>query len=404
MSHDPWYCYILLCFDEHGVDHDCVQGTDDADILDASAGVTNLGERVCGKGGNDTIYGLGGGDVLLGGDGHDSLIGGADADWLRGGNGVDTARYFDSSAAVEVNLATGEGDGGTAEGDRLVDIENLEGSMYDDVLIGDDGINLLNGRDGNDLLSGGHHDDTLFGANHNDTLKGGGGADYLNGGSDFDTASYYESPEAVLVMLNVNVASGGDAAGDTFVSIENVLGSFHDDFLVGTEGGNVLTGLDGSDSLQGLGGVDTLNGGDGNDTLYGGNGNDALHGGNGIDSLRGGSNRDTMSGGSGADTFVFEDTSETGITPATADTILDFVRPEGDRISLAIVDADVYAAGNQAFTFIGTAAFSGSPGEVRYYQAGGDTYIELQTGTSPDVEGVIRLAGIHTPDASWFAL
>jgi serralysin len=68
------------------------------------------------------------------------------------------------------------------------------------------------------------------------------------------------------------------------------------------------------------------------------------------------------------------------------------------------IDADVYASGNQAFTFIGTAAFSGTPGEIRYYHSEGDTYLELQLGTSADIEGVIRLVGVHTPQASWFVL
>ena len=68
---------------------------------------------------------------------------------------------------------------------------------------------------------------------------------------------------------------------------------------------------------------------------------------------------------------------------------------EGDHIDLSRIDADVYAAGNQAFTFIGTAAFSGTPGEVRYYQAGGNTYLQMRTGMSADIEGVIRIDGIH---------
>jgi Ca2+-binding RTX toxin-like protein len=403
MSHEPWYCHIIWCFDEHGVDtRNKVYGTDAADVIDASDGVTGDTDWIWGKRGNDTIYGLGGGDVIYGEDGGDVLVGGEGGDWLDGGAGVDTASYLDSGAGVVVNLEFNDGDGGTAEGDTLYNIENLEGSMYDDFLFGDAATNVLTGRDGNDFLSGGGEPDTLFGGNHNDTIKGGGGADYLNGGNGIDTASYCESSDGVLVMLNVNIGSGGDAAGDTFGSIENVTGSLHDDYLWGHEGGNALTGLDGNDFLQGLGGADTVGGGNGSDTLYGGDGNDTLNGGNGIDALRGGLNLDTMSGGSGADTFVWEATNETGLTAATADRILDFDRAEGDRISLALVDADVYAAGNQAFAFIGTAAFSGTPGELRYYHAGGNTYFEMQTGTAPDVEGVIRLDGIHTPDAGWF--
>ena len=50
------------------------------------------------------------------------------------------------------------------------------------------------------------------------------------------------------------------------------------------------------------------------------------------------------------------------------------------------------------------AAFSGTPGEINYTHSGGNTYIQLQTGTVADVEGVIRLDGIVTPEASWFML
>ena len=84
--------------------------------------------------------------------------------------------------------------------------------------------------------------------------------------------------------------------------------------------------------------------------------------------------------------------------------VWDFNRIQGDLIDLNAIDADVYTPGNQDFTFIGTAAFSGTPGEVRYYHSGGSTYIEMQTGTSVDVEGVIRLDGIYAPTASWFDL
>ena len=64
----------------------------------------------------------------------------------------------------------------------------------------------------------------------------------------------------------------------------------------------------------------------------------------------------------------------------------------------------VYAADDQSFRFIGTSAFSGTPGEINYYHLDGNTYIQLQTGMSPDVEGVIRFDGIVTPEASWFFL
>src|SRR5262245_43196852 len=107
---------------------------------------TNNGETLKGTGGADTIMALGGNDTLKG-------LGGADC--LDGGDGIDTALYSDSSAAVGVNLATGAGAGGSAEGDTLVNIENVTGSSYNDSLTGDDRANVLTGMGGNDILKGG---------------------------------------------------------------------------------------------------------------------------------------------------------------------------------------------------------------------------------------------------------
>ena len=253
---------------------------------------------------DDTLSGDGNDNHLHGGEGHDTLVGGGGADLLDGDEGLDWASYLDSTVGVLANLATGEGDGGTAEGDTLVAIENLEGSIYADFLFGDAGVNVLTGRDGNDFLSGGGTHDSLFGGNHNDTLKGGGGADYLNGGNGIDTASYYESPEGVVVSLMTNMGDGGDAEGDTFSLIENLVGSVHDDGLWGHNGVNELSGRNGSDWLKGYGGDDTLFGGDGIDTLWGGDDNDSLYGGDGVDTLRGDAGNDTLNGGAGADAMT----------------------------------------------------------------------------------------------------
>jgi serralysin len=142
----------------------------------------------------------------------------------------------------------------------------------------------------------------------------------------------------------------------------------------------------------------------GNDTLKGYGGDDQIWGGYDQDTLIGGDGLDVMFGGEGSDTFVWSYTTETGIDQATADRIRDFHVSENDRIDLSGIDADVYAPGNQAFTFIGSGAFSGTPGEINYYHVGNETIIQLQTGMSADVEAVIRLDGILTPQASWFVL
>jgi Ca2+-binding RTX toxin-like protein len=252
---------------------------------------------------------------------------------------------------------------------------------------GDDYLDFPAGvTNGNDKVYGFDGEDTMYGRGGDDWLVGGKGGDSLNGGSGNDWASYLDSSAGVYVDLTGGFGLNGDAWGDTLISIENLFGSAHDDVLVGNAQANILKGAGGEDSLLGMGGADTLFGGSGDDQLFGNNGTDKLY------------------GDADADRFYWTTTTETGLTAATADRIMDFNAGEGDLIYLSGIDANVYAADNQAFTFIGNAAFSGTPGEVRYYHSGGNTYLQLQTGMEVDIEGVIRIDGIHTPEASWFVL
>ena len=242
--------------------------------------------------GDDTLYGTSANDSIHAGHGHDVLKGFGGADVLDGGTGIDTVFYGDSTVGVAVNLATGYGHGGSAEGDRLFRIENVYGSYYNDTLIGNDASNELYGLDGNDVLKGGGGADGLAGGSGDDILKGGGGADYLEGGAGSDTADYSLAPAAsifdgtpfegsigVQVNLGANQGFWGDASGDTFSGIENVTGSQFTDLLIGSDGANALRGMDGGDRLDGLGGSDTLDGGGGNDILDGGAGIDTILGG-----------------------------------------------------------------------------------------------------------------------------
>lgn len=176
------------------------------------------------------------------------LEGGAGADDLNGGGGSDTASYAGSSSLVRVNLAVGTGTAGDAQGDTLTGIENLTGSSFGDLLEGDDGVNILRGGGGDDVF------------------RSGGGADVLNGGSGTDTANYAVST-AVFVSLFENIGSGGDAEGDTFISIENLHGSGENDTLIGDNGPNSINGNGGDDTIVGAGGADTLTGFSGQDTF-----------------------------------------------------------------------------------------------------------------------------------------
>jgi Ca2+-binding RTX toxin-like protein len=107
-----------------------------------------------GEGGADFLSGDGGNDRLEGGGGDDELGGGTGADELLGGTGVDEAYYGQSGAAVRVDLATGRGFGGDAEGDTLSGIEIVWGSGLNDRLAGNAAANSFVGSTGADTLSG----------------------------------------------------------------------------------------------------------------------------------------------------------------------------------------------------------------------------------------------------------
>ena len=303
-----------------GSEHrDTVLGTGGDNVLTGNGGRDVLWARA----GNDTLWGGAGDDLLAGLDGDDWLEGGAGADTLDGGDGLDTASYEGSAAGVKVDLALGTGIGGDAEGDTLTNLENASGSGMNDTLLGTSGDNVLTGNGGNDMLWARGGNDTLFGGAGddylaglagndsldggagNDMLRGGTGADVLDGGSGIDTAYYQDSAVGVQIDLAVGAGVGGDAQGDSLISIENLTGSEERDKLLGTSGDNVLTGNGGNDMLWARGGNDTLFGGEGNDYLAGLAGDDLLDGGAGADNLAGGDGNDTLTGGSGADTFVF---------------------------------------------------------------------------------------------------
>ena len=287
-----------------------VYGTHNSETLNSADGVTSFADEIHGGEGDDVIYGLSGADDIFGGKHNDIIRGGSGADLINGGKGSDTAIYDNSNVGVDVNLLYGWADNGTAEGDILELIENLWGSNHSDKLVGDNNDNVLSGLKGADTLSGGVGDDTLWGGTNHDTLTGGDGEDTLNGGDGIDTASYDQSDEAVRVSLIGDDAEGGDAEGDELNSIENLIGSSHNDHLWGNNVANVLRGGIGKDTLLGFGGHDVLLGGNNADGMLGMDGVDELLGENGDDQLDGGVGNDFMYGGLGNDTFFVDSTDD----------------------------------------------------------------------------------------------
>ena len=151
----------------------------------------------------------------------------------------------------------------------------FSGGEGQDLLVGGSGDDLLNGDGGLDRLYGGLGNDSLFGGSGDDWLIGEGGADILDGGDGFDIASYSTSKSGVKIDLATGI-NGGDAAGDTFRSIEQITGSTYADAITGDAANNII---------EGAGGNDTIGGGDGDDILSPGWGDDVVDGGNGTDTL-----------------------------------------------------------------------------------------------------------------------
>ena len=245
---------------------------------------------------------------------------------------------------------------------------------------------VLTGTIGADTLTGAATDDTLTGLAGNDALNGGAGADCMIGGAGNDKYYVDSAGDAVVELA----AEGIDIvhstiAYDLSINVENLT-------LLGTAsngGGNAL-----ANSITGNAVANLLKGLAGNDKLYGMAGDDRLEGGDGNDLLVAGAGKDTLVGGAGSDVYDWNTIAEAG-KGSTADVILDFAQGS-DKIDLSTIDGVLDVAGNNAFSFIGAAAFSGVDGELRYSKVDGvRDYTLIQGDTNGDkiADFEIRLEG-----------
>ncbi|MBB5537023.1 hypothetical protein [Rhizobium giardinii] len=100
---------------------------------------------------------------------------------------------------------------------------------------------------------------------------------------------------------------------------------------------------------------------------------------------------DDLMGGSDADTFVFKTAGESTSALTGPDSIFDFSGTGGDRIDVADIDANSAASGDQAFTYLGTAAFTGKAGELRDAKQASDTYVYGDTNGDRNADCAVHL-------------
>ena len=207
------------------------------------------------------------------------------------GGGIDTYDFSLHSANQRIDLRPGVfstfNPGQLADLDRhKPGVQPALGNVANAFLFNNDPRSLIENviaGSGNDFINGNAANNTLTGNAGNDLMIGGAGADVHNGGAGTDRAQYTNSPVGLTVDLQTQAGNTGIAAGDSYVSIED------------------LYGTNFADSLHGNAGANTIWGGDGNDVIYGRNGNDHLLGGNGNDLLLGGAGSDILDGGAGTD-------------------------------------------------------------------------------------------------------
>jgi|GEM_PF-2303605 Hemolysin-type calcium-binding repeat (2 copies). len=280
----------------------------------------DMGDYIYGSSANNVLDGAGNDDTIYGYGGDDFIHVAAGSDYADGGDGNDWASYitiasaatntgFGTSFGVEVYLADADLDGNgvldqaaggwTASNgryatgptnydyDRLISIENIQGSAYGDRIAGDTGANIIFGEGGNDLIYGGN-----YAAGVIDTLDGGSGADTLwYHGFNVDGTHGITVDLSTSNGLTLVGSTGWSTVAVDGITVahvrnfENVQGTAYGDYIIGNGSANTLWGGAGNDTLFGMGGNDVLYGGAGNDTLEGGAGNDTLDGGDGIDTV-----------------------------------------------------------------------------------------------------------------------
>lgn len=227
----------------------------------AKNGVRNdLNNTITGNVLGNSLRGLGGNDTIAAGDGNDTISGDGGNDAIDGGTGVDIATYRFDAAGVTVDLSiTGNQNTGGSGIDRLTNIENLEGSQFNDILSGNSGANVISALGGDDVLRGREGNDTLESGTGSDTFRFEGtatnGYDIIRNFASTSDTLEFRVADGYSASATITIGAGATAtsAGPEFIfdSTSNLL-SYDEDgtgagaatVLAGFVNGDVMTSSD----------------------------------------------------------------------------------------------------------------------------------------------------------------
>jgi Ca2+-binding RTX toxin-like protein len=440
----------LLC---GGPGADLIHGGRGNDVADGGAGD---GDRVIGDLGDDHLFGgPGNADEVAGSLGIDTLSGGpGDFDLVHGDYGYDRmdggagkgdiASFATDVGAgrgggVKVSLAAhrARGDGH----DRLFRFESIEGSAFEDILVGNRQANVIDGGAGNDTIRGGGGHDELLGGQGSDRCQGakgrtsscgrekkpkasayveldperggGGGLEIVGGGGhDSFTVAFDEKTSTFGVSAAKGIAVGPGCTRASAVQVscptDGPARWLMADLGPGNDSLRVQGSLSGAQNVRLAGGLgnDTIHGGPEDDLIEAGFGSDRLYGGGGADGLigstpgptylYGGSDGDLLAagggcaggalvGGPGRDDASFAETpAHPGVLHvsfAAHAAWIDAV-PGCHRVHLSPTDEDMEGSFDNDVLVGdgGPNAMLGQPGVDSFYGGGGEDVIDARDG------------------------
>ncbi len=363
--------------------------------IEVLRGTSNAGQSLTGNDedngiiggeGNDILNGNAGDDALIGNGGNDILIGLAGFDYLAGGNG-DDIYAIDAGDTIFEDFGAGTDEVRTVATIFTLEqnLENLRatsdighlfrGNLGPNGIIGGNGNDLILAQDGGGdvLFTLGGDDQLYFGAafDQYDFANGGDGTDRLILQGNYTGGVLFgEQPqgningiERIELLSSSNGTYGGQSAGPN-------------SYVLTMKDSNVQPGDTLTVDASGLAANEflSLNAAAETSSSYvvlGGAGGDGIATGGAGDRITGGGGADSINAGGGADVFVYNAVSDS--TTGAIDTLVTF-QSGTDKIDLSAIDANTNTAENDAFTYVGTGAFTNQAGQLRTQDLGGGSW------------------------------